>query len=129
MRVQPCRKIRALCLTVVIALGLFAAAPAGAARQRVATTNTLVRIGPDGAQGKLSSKRKACRRDRSVTLYRQISGPPYPTSGPVSTTRTSGDGSWTIPGPLPQGLYFAVAKSRRAGQFVCRAAVSNAEPV
>ena len=123
-------KINALCIAValVAVLGLGAVAADGAARKaRVGSAITLDSVGADGAQGHVSSTRKACRAQRRVAFYRVNSGSSVPSSEPMGSTLTHGDGSWTINGPLPTSEYHAVVKKKSAAGVVCRSDNSNAK--
>jgi hypothetical protein len=119
-------KIGALCLALVLMLGLAVAADAAGKKDRVSSTITLQSLGPDGAGGLVSSGRKACRTQRRVSLYRVNSGPSVPSSEPMGFTWTRGDGSWTVPGPLPTSQYFAVVERKGAAGVVCGSSDSNA---
>jgi hypothetical protein len=103
-------KLRILCLVAVIALGTIGAAQAEAKKARIAVGSgiTLESLSPNGASGFVSSARQACLGQRTVILYREESWTSIPTSGPWATTRTRADGSWVVPGPLPQGSFYAV---------------------
>jgi hypothetical protein len=119
-------KISALCLAFLLMLGLSAAADASAKKSQVSSAITLQSVGPDGANGSVSSGRKACRTQRRVNLYRVNSGPSVPSSEPMGSTWTRGDGSWTVPGPLPTSQYFAVVERKGAAGVVCGSSDSNA---
>ena len=121
-------KINALCIAVALiaVVSLGAAAADGAARKaRVGSAITLESVGADGAHGRVSSTRKACRVQRTVAFYRVNSGSSVPSSEPMGSTRTRGDGSWTIDGPLPTSQYHAVVKKKSAAGVVCRSDDSN----
>ena len=45
----------------------------------------------------------------------------------MGSTLTRGDGSWTIPGPLPPSQYHAVVEKKSAAGVVCRSDDSNAK--
>jgi hypothetical protein len=119
-------KIGALCLALVLAVSLGAVADGAARKARVGSGITLESVGPDGADGHVSSTRKACRTQRRVSFYRVNSGPSVPSSEPMGSTWTRGDGSWTIPGPLPPSQYFAVVERKGAVGVICGSAESNA---
>ncbi len=123
-------RINALCIAVALiaVVSLGAAAADGAARKaRVGSAITLESVGPDGADGHVSSTRKACRAQRRVAFYRVNSGSSVPSSEPMGSTWTRGDGSWTIPGPLPPSQYHAVVEKKSAAGVVCRSDDSNAK--
>ncbi|MDX6607690.1 MAG: hypothetical protein QOD14_2230 [Solirubrobacterales bacterium] len=119
-------KIAALCLALVLTLGLAVAADAAGKKSRVSSAITLQSVGPDGADGSVASGRKACRTQRRVMLYRVNSGASVPSSEPMASTWSRGDGSWTVPGPLPTSQYFAVVERKRAAGVVCGSSDSNA---
>ena len=119
-------KISATFLALVLALGLGMAADAAAKKSRVSSEITLQSVGPDGAAGRVSSSHKACRTQRQVSFYRVNSGPSVPSSEPVASTWTRGDGSWTVPGPLYTSQFFAVVQRKSARGVTCLSAVSNA---
>jgi hypothetical protein len=121
------RSIGRICvLCVAVALGLtLGLADAAAKKSRVSSEITLKSVGPDGAGGQVSSGPKACRAQRHVSFYRVNSGPSVPSSEPVASTWTHGDGSWTIPGPLYPSEFFAVVERKSARAVVCQSAVSN----
>ena len=122
-------KINALCIAVALiaVVSLGATAADGAARKaRVGSAITLESVGPDGADGHVSSTRKACRAQRRVAFYRVNSSSSVPSSEPMGSTWTRGDGSWTIPGPLPPSQYHAVVQRKGAAGIVCRSSDSNA---
>ena len=121
-------RINALCIAVALiaVVSLGGAAADGAARKaRVGSKITLESVGPNGADGHVSSSRKACRAQRRVAFYRVNTGPSVPSSEPMGSTLTRGDGSWTIPGPLPTSQYFAVVRSKHVQQVVCGSDTSN----
>ena len=123
-------KINALCIAValVAVMSLAAEAAEAAARKaRVGSAISLESVGPDGAAGRVSSTRKACRAQRRVSFYRVNSGQSVPSSEPMGSTWTHGDGSWTIDGPLPTSQYHAVVEKKSAAGVVCRSDDSNAK--
>ncbi|MFL5906832.1 MAG: hypothetical protein ACJ75Z_04450 [Solirubrobacterales bacterium] len=118
-------KIAALCvaLVAVLAVSAVADAAAPAARgyftKRVASNITLETVNQDGARGNVSSNKGACQSERTVFLYREESWTSVPTSGVWATARTKPDGSWVVPGPLPQGVFYAVVQPNRNGKLAC----------
>jgi hypothetical protein len=118
-------KISLLCLTLVLILTPGVAADAAAKKSRVSSEIVLQSVGPDGAGGQVSSAPKACRAQRQVMFYRVNSTSSVPSSEPVASTWTHGDGSWAIPGPLYPSEFFAVVHRKSARGVVCRSDVSN----
>jgi hypothetical protein len=119
-------KIGVAFVTLVLALGLGMAADAVAKKSRVSSEISLQSVGPDGAGGQVTSSRKACRAQRQVSFYRVNSGSSIPSSEPVASTWTRGDGSWVVPGPLYTSQFFAVVQRKSARGVTCLSAVSNA---
>jgi hypothetical protein len=120
-------KIGAIFLALVLTLGLgTAGAAASTKKSRVSSEVSLQSVGPDGAGGQVSSSRKVCRAQRQVSFYRVNSGTSVPSSEPVASTWTRGDGSWTVPGPLYTSQFFAVVQRKSAKSVTCLSAVSNA---
>jgi len=117
-------KISTICLGLVLALSLVAAAGATAKKISVRSEIALQSVSPDGAVGQVISGRR-CRAQRQVSFYRVNSGPSVPSSEPVTTTWTRGDGSWAVPGPLYPSEFFAVVQAKRAKGVVCQSATSN----
>jgi hypothetical protein len=106
----PKAKIVALAMAAAVAVSVIGVSRADAKKARVAAASniTLESLSPNGASGSVSSTHQACLGQRTVTLYREESWTSIPTSGPWATTRTRADGSWVVPGPLPQGSFYAV---------------------
>jgi hypothetical protein len=130
------RKITAVGLSVAVAVGFIAATEASAKKkphkkQYVSSQIALQTAGVDGIGGRVSAGGKACRSQRQVALYRVNSQASVPTNEFVASTWTTGDGSWSFPGPQSPSLYFAevskktVPKTRKHGAVICRFAVSN----
>jgi hypothetical protein len=82
-------------------------------------------VGPDTANGRVSSDERACRARRQVSLYRVNTGQSVPSGEFVATTYTRGDGSWSVPGPLYPSEFYAVAERKAARGVVCEPATSN----
>jgi hypothetical protein len=118
-------KIAALCIALLAVLLVTTAADArvkkarGEFTQRVSSKITVESVNQDGARGIVSSDKAGCRAERTVFLYREESWTSVPTSGVWATTRTKPDGSWVVPGPLPQGVFYAVVQSNRNGKLAC----------
>jgi hypothetical protein len=112
------KKIGVLCLAVMLAFALSATTMAGAKKRhkrppkQVGSQIALDSVGPNGAEGHVSSPRAACLADRAVTLYMVGSDSTLRTSDAVATTRTRGDGSWSAAlfagHSLYPGKYYAV---------------------
>jgi hypothetical protein len=117
-------KISTLCLALVLAVSLAAGADATAKKTSVSSEVALQSVGPDGAAGHVTSGRK-CRAQRQVSFYRVNTGPSVPSSEPVTSTWTRGDGSWAVPGPLYPSEFFAVVQAKTAKGVVCQSATSN----
>jgi hypothetical protein len=117
-------KISTICLALVLAVSLAAAANATAKKINLSSEIALQSVSPDGAVGHVSSGRR-CRAQRQVSFYRVNSGPSVPSREPVTTTWTRGDGSWAVPGPLYPSEFFAVVQTKRAKGVVCQSATSN----
>jgi hypothetical protein len=117
-------KISMLCLALVLAVSLAVAADATAKRPRVSSEVALQSVSPDGATGHVTSGRK-CRAQRQVSFYRVNTGPSVPSSEPVTSTWTRGDGSWAVPGPLYPSEFFAVVQAKTVKGVFCQSATSN----
>ena len=122
---MPARaKIAAACVALLAVVVMTAAADARPKMrshftQRVASKITVESVNQDGARGVVSSVKAGCRAERTVFLYREESWTSVPTSGVWATTRTRPDGSWVVPGPLPQGVFYAVVQPNRNGKLAC----------
>jgi hypothetical protein len=122
-----------LALAVVFALGVASGADAKKKHKRpaklVGTEITLESVGPDGAEGVVSSPRAECLGDRTVRLYMKESEGTFTTWGLVASGQTRADGSWSAAQyaghTLYTGEYHAVVEQERAGRLLCRDAVSN----
>jgi hypothetical protein len=122
-----------LALAVVFALGVTSGADAKKKHRRaikaVGTQITLESVGPDGAEGVVSSTRAECVGDRTVRLYMKESEGTFTTWGLAASAQTRSNGSWSAalyPGhTLYTGEYHAVVEQERNGRLLCRDAVSN----
>ena len=122
-----------LALAVVFALGVASGADAKKKHKRpaklVGTEIVLDAVGPDGAEGHVSSRRPECVSDRVVTLYMEGTESSLRTSDAVANAKTHGDGSWTAAQyaghTLYTGEYYAVVNQQRSGRVICAEATSN----
>ena len=115
--------LAAATLLLALAVGTSSASD----RQPVKTRIALTTLNLAGADGKISTKQKACRADRKVRLIVEPLGgggerPGGPAAAiPVGSTHTSPNGSWQIAVPLETGRrYFAEVFSNHIGKFNCR---------
>jgi hypothetical protein len=120
--------LRRLTVAALAACLLFALMPAGASAHRLSskTTARLTSGGPTGAEGKVSSPRAACRRNRLVELFRENE---LDEDDPQSygTDRTNRRGAFNVDAALLAGEYFVRVKRSRFGgedNHICRAATS-----
>jgi hypothetical protein len=124
-----------LALAVVFTLGVASGADAKKKHKHppktVGTQITLEAVGPDGAEGHVSSPRADCIAGRTVTLYMVGTESSLRTADPVVTTQTRGDGSWSAAHyaghTLYPGEYYAVVQSKRLPRLICAEATSNDE--
>jgi hypothetical protein len=135
-RTSSMATIGVFCLALAVVFGLGVASGADAKKKHkrppklVGTEISLDAVGPDGAQGHVSSHRPECVSDRVVTLYMEGTESTFRTSDPVVTTKTNADGSWTasqqIAGhTLYTGEYYAVVQGKRVSRLICDDATSN----
>jgi hypothetical protein len=128
--------VAVLCLALAAVFALGAVSAAGAAKKKhkrpvktLGSQITLTSVGPDGAEGLVSSPRAACVADRTVTLYMVGTESSLRTSEAVAKTQTRQDGSWSAAlyagHTLYTGEYYAVVQSERLRGVVCADAVSN----
>ena len=116
--------LRRLAVAALAACVLFALVPSGAAALKYKTTIRLTEGGPTGAEGKVSSPKPACRRNRKVELFRENE---FDEDEPMSygTDRTNRRGNFEMQVALLAGDYFArVARRRLANGDLCRGAES-----
>jgi hypothetical protein len=127
-------KIGVLCLAVVLAFALSTGIAGAKKRHKkdakvVSSQVTLESVGPDGANGIVSSPRSDCLVDRTVTLYMVGSEGSLRTADPVAATRTRRDGSWTAAlfagHALYPGDYYAVVDAKRSSGIACATATSG----
>ena len=126
------RKILLTTGVLTLALALGAPASALSSRQPVKTRIALTSLNVAGADGKVSTKQKACRADRKVRLIVEPQGgggerPGGPPAAiPVGSTHTRRDGTWQIAVPLESTRrYFAEVFSSKVGKFNCGFAQSE----
>ena len=89
-------------------------------------------VEPSGAKGTVSSERKACVKNREVTLFRQEGD----TGTRIGADTTDAEGNWSVDEPLLAGTYYAkvaagrvsnasAAKKRKRHRHRCRSGVSK----
>lgn len=89
----------------------------------VKTNVTLKSVEPQGANGRVTSPKKACVRGRKVTLHYVIKGEKNPRVGSDKTNRK---GKFEIEEPLFAGAYYAkVAKKSLGKKGYCKAKKSK----
>jgi hypothetical protein len=88
------------------------------------TTVKITDGGPDGAEGKVGSRRAACKPSRKVKLYREKSG----RDDLIGWSFTNDAGRWELASDLKEGDYYAVVTRRREGsgahEHICGRATS-----
>jgi hypothetical protein len=89
----------------------------GAAVKHFDSTVTLAKASP--FHGHVSSVKHACEANRTVAVYQQK----YSGDDLVDTTKTDGDGKWSIPA-TPSGKFYAKATRKAGGTYVCRPDIS-----
>ena len=116
MGITKTRRILATVAVFSLALGAGGVADAGKVK-RVKTKLVNTKIGPDGASGKVKSKKKACMKGRKVTLRGPEPFNPDARRGAavaggkvnIGSTRTNNKGRWNSawgPAPIiPSGVY------------------------
>lgn len=116
------------------AVGLAALIAAGGASEALAgggikTTAKLTSVEPDGAKGKVSSKKAKCKRGRKVKLFYDVSksgiNDPSAKDPKIGTDKTNKRGKFEIEQPLSAGTYYVKVAAKKAGKKKCRAAKSK----
>jgi len=119
------RKFQTITTLLVIAL-LFAvlASSVTAATGLVKIDSRVTLAQSDPFHGKVLSKKAACERNRTVEVYKVISGP----DGLFDVTKSNAQGEWSVQGSMPNGDFYAVAKQRSIDTgtttLVCKRAIS-----
>jgi hypothetical protein len=89
------------------------------------TTAKITSGGPDGAEGKVGSKRAVCKPGRKVKLFRLKSG----RDDLIGWSFTNDEGRWELASQLVAGKYYAVVTRRREGsgahEHICGRATSG----
>src|SRR5918994_6562810 len=84
--------------------------------------------GPNGAEGKVTSKKADCEADRKVLLYQLTgSGGAKGQGEIVGRDRTDSKGNWSIDTSLTAGMYEAVVKRAKiedGDEIICLGATS-----
>ncbi|MGB6425458.1 MAG: hypothetical protein WBF18_09295 [Solirubrobacterales bacterium] len=116
--------------------GLAALIAAGGASEALAgggikTTAKLESVKPEGAKGKVSSKKSKCVRGRKVTLFFDLSKSgvtdPNAKDPKIGTDKTNKKGKFEIEQPLSAGTYYVKVAAKKAGKRKCRAAKSKSK--
>lgn len=114
--------------------GLAALVAAGGASEALAgggikTTVKLKSVEPDGAAGKVDSKKAKCKRGRKVTLFFDLSKSgvtdPNAKDPKIGTDKTNRKGKFEIEQPLSAGTYYAKVAAKKVGKRKCRPAKSK----
>jgi hypothetical protein len=98
-----------------IAVAAGTVVSAGAATKEVKSTVKITDGGPNGAEGKVTSKKADCEADRKVLLYQLTgSGGAKGQGEIVNRDRTDSKGSWSIDTSLTAGIYEAWSSGPRS---------------
>jgi len=105
----------------IVALAAIAALLPAASASAATPTKVIVSLKFPAFHGTIQSPKAACRKNRTVRLYREKSGP----DKLLGTGKSNKKGKWSIPIKLTSGGYYA--KTPKKG--TCAAAKSNVLPV
>jgi len=108
---------RCLLIVVSIVALLLPAATASAAT----STKLVISLKLPAFNGTVQSSKAACKKNRTVKLYKEKAGP----DRLLGTDKSNKKGKWSIPAKLSSGNYYAKAPKRGS----CSAAKSNVLPV
>ena len=68
-------------------------------------------------KGKVKSQKKACKKNRKVTVKRVRSG----SDQKIGSTKSNKKGKWRVDtAPAQNGKYYAVAKKKSKNNYVCK---------
>jgi hypothetical protein len=127
------RRLRALLLGAVVAVGVVGFAGVAAAHSKPVASQHTMGFEPDVASdvftGQISSTMAACERGRSVVLYRVV-GDASVADDPVASATTNLSGVWTRGfGQVQAGDYYAVAHKKvmrsRGHKHTCKPATTS----
>lgn len=123
---KPLLKPAAAGLAALVAAGGASEAIAG---RNVKTTVKLKSVEPDGAKGKVRSKKAKCKRGRKVKLFYDLSksgGRATTARDPkIGTDKTNRRGKFEIEQPLSAGAYYVKVAAKKAGKTRCLRAKSK----
>ncbi len=118
------RKMRIALTLVAAALSVAAWTSSAAAADRVEVASRATLAQADPFHGKVTSKKAACGRNRTVAVYRVDPG----SDGLYGSTTSDAQGRWSVPAGMPNGKFYAVARQRSIDApgktLVCKRAIS-----
>ena len=118
-------KLQVITALLAVALLVVALASSATAAGRVLVDSRATLAQDDPFHGKVISRKDACERTRTVSVYLVKAG----ADGLYDTTRSNAQGEWSIPA-TPTGDFYALAKPRSidtgSTTLVCKRATSPA---